>query len=102
MESSQKLKAVKYLCDESTKQGTRSEYGLKEMKELCDEIAPLNYSVPQPVVPLYITDKDELVEQVMVEVETMNYTNYSKGQLKRMLEYVPDNVLREFIDRFRP
>jgi hypothetical protein len=106
LESSQKLQAVKYLCDESTKHGTRSEYGLKEMKELCDEIAPPMFRVPAPnEIPVYsmnAINRETLAEEVIEELETMDYTNYSKGQLRRMLAHVPDNVLREFLDRFRP
>jgi hypothetical protein len=104
LNSSQKLQAVKYLCDESTKHGTRSEYGLKEMKELCDEISPPMFRVPAPnEIPVYTvkaTSKEVLVEQVISEIETMDYDNtYSKFKLRRLLAHVPDNVLTDFLDQ---
>lgn len=98
-----KLLAVKFLCDESTNQKTRSDFGLREAKDLCDEISPPMFKVPAPnEIPIAHAgsgmNRESLISSVMTEVETMDYNTYNKGQLQRLLTNVPTTVLLDFLD----
>jgi hypothetical protein len=96
-----KLQAVKYLCDESTNHGTRNEFGLKEMKELCDEISPPMFRVPAPnEIPLHRLEKYSHLKVVIDHIVGWNYTDVNKRRrlLENLLAHVPDNVLEDFLD----
>lgn len=87
-----KLHVVKHLCSRSNEHNTRSEFGLKQAKEMCDFID--GFVAGQVETN---NDRNFLIEEVAGIINDEIQNDYSTSGLIQLLKHVPSSILKTYL-----
>lgn len=88
-----KLQVVKHLCSRSNENNTRSEFGLKQAKDMCDFIDGFVSGQVETN-----DDRDFLIEEVAGIINDEIQKDYDTSGLMKLLRHIPSTLLKTYLN----